>query len=52
MASCILQGPREVHGQTERRDRGKGAGVEGIEWKLVEHKVLSAKVTIAKADLI
>lgn len=51
MVSSILQGPREVHAQTERRDRERGAGVEGTKWKLVEQKVLSAKVTAAKADL-
>lgn len=51
MVSSILQGPREVHVQTERRDREIGAGVEGIKWKLVEQKVLSAKVIAAKADL-
>lgn len=51
MVSCILQGPPEVHAQTERRDRERGAGVEGIERKSVEHKVLSAKVTVAKAGL-
>lgn len=52
MVSCILQGPREVHGQTEKQGRERGAGVEGIEWKLVEYKVLHAKVTAAKAALI
>lgn len=45
MVSCILQGPQEVHGQTERRGRERGAGVEGTEWKSVEHKVLHEKVT-------
>lgn len=52
MVSGILQGPREAHAQTERQDRERGAGVEGTEWKLVEHKVLRAKVTAAKVDLI
>lgn len=52
MVSSILQGPREVHAQTERQDRERGAGVEEIEWKLVEHKIVSAKATAAKADLI
>lgn len=51
MVSHIFQGPREVHAQTERRDRERGAGVEGTERKLVEHKALLAKVTAAKADL-
>lgn len=32
MVSSILQGPQEVHGQTEKRGRERGAGVEGIEW--------------------
>lgn len=49
MVSCILQGPREVHGQTEKRGRERGAGVEGTEWKLVEHRVLNGKLTAAKA---
>lgn len=52
MVSCILQGPREVHGQTEKRGRERGAGVEGVEQKLVDHTVLNAKVTAAKAALI
>lgn len=40
---------QEVHRQTEKQGRERGAGVEGIEWKLVEHEVLNAKVTAAKA---
>ena len=51
MVSYILQEPQEVHGQTEKRGRERGAGVEGIEWKLVELKVLNAKVTAARAAL-
>jgi len=52
MVSCILQGPQEVHGQTGKRGREREAGIEGIECKLVEHKVLNAKVTAAKEALI
>lgn len=43
MVSCTPQKPQEVHGQTEKQGRERGAGVEERECKLVSHKALHTK---------